>query len=81
MYIIISTMTELKQRHCDLASPRVSNCIEVSASVDCPVMTMNLVPGASKTQFKSQADPERAEGAGAPKPFHEKFLCIVFRGK
>ena len=44
-------MIELKQRHRDLASPRVSNCIEVSASVDCPVMTMNLVPGASKTQF------------------------------
>ena len=71
-------MIELKQRHRDLASPRVSSCTQVSASVDCPVMTMNLVPGASKTQLKSQADPE---GAGAPKPFHEKFMCIVFRGK
>ena len=62
-------MTELKQRHRDLASPRVSNCIEVSASVDCPLMTMNLVPGASKTQFKSQADPERGRGGRCPQTF------------
>ena len=62
-------MIELKQRHRDLASPRVSSCIEVSVSVDCPVMTMNLVSGASKTEFKSQADPERGIGGRCPQTF------------
>ena len=74
-------MIELKQRHRDLASPRVSNCIEVSASVDCPVMTMNLVPGLLKLSLNHRRIQRGAEGAGAPKPFHEKFMCIVFRGK